>query len=158
VWEASAQQRLEGIVAKRLDGRYLPGKRSDTWRKLKHVRTQEVVVAGWKLGAGRRDGSFGSLLLGVNDDSGLTYVGHVGTGFDERALRELTTELAALAADTQPFATPPPRADVRDAHWVEPTLVGEVAFSEWTTDGRLRHPSWRGLRPDKEPSEVVRES
>jgi bifunctional non-homologous end joining protein LigD len=158
VWKASQQQQLEGIVAKRLDSRYVPGKRSDTWRKLKNVRTQEVIVAGWKLGAGRRAGTFGSLLLGVNDESGLVYVGHVGTGFDERALRTLTAELTARAVDEQPFAVPPPRADVRDAHWVAPTLVGEVGFSEWTGDGRLRHPAWRGLRPDKDPAEVVRES
>jgi bifunctional non-homologous end joining protein LigD len=158
VLEASRQQSLEGIVAKRLDARYVPGRRSDTWLKLKNIRSQEVVIAGWKPGTGRRDGSFGSLLLGVYDESGLTYVGHVGSGFNEGALRALSADLAALAVDEVPFATPPPRADVKDAHWVEPSLVGEVGFSGWTGDGRLRHPTWRGLRPDKSPTEVVRES
>jgi bifunctional non-homologous end joining protein LigD len=158
VLDASRQQQLEGIVAKRLDARYVPGRRSETWLKLKNIRSQEVVVAGWKPGTGHRSGSFGSLLLGVYDDSGLHYVGHVGTGFSDDALRALATELAARARADQPFATPAPKADVRDAHWVEPSLVGEVAFTDWTGDGRLRHPSWRGLRPDKEPAEVVRES
>jgi bifunctional non-homologous end joining protein LigD len=158
VLDASRQQGLEGIVAKRLDSRYVPGRRADTWRKLKNLRTQEVVVAGWKPGTGRRSGTFGSLLLGVYDGTGLTYVGHVGTGFDEDALVALTADLAERTSDTMPFATAPPRADIRDAHWVEPSLVGEVAFSEWTPDGRLRHPAWRGLRPDKDPAEVVRES
>jgi bifunctional non-homologous end joining protein LigD len=158
VLEASRQQSLEGIVAKRLDSRYVPGRRSDTWMKLKNIRSQDVVIAGWKPGNGRRDGSFGSLLLGVYDESGLTYVGHVGSGFNEGALRALSADLAARAVDDVPFATPPPRADAKDAHWVEPSLVGEVAFSGWTGDGRLRHPTWRGLRPDKSPTEVIRES
>jgi bifunctional non-homologous end joining protein LigD len=158
VLEASRQQQLEGILAKRLDARYLPGRRSEHWLKLKNIRTQEVVVAGWKPGTGHRAKTFGSLLLGVYDGDGLSYVGHVGSGFNDEVLRTLSADLAARASDDQPFATAPPRADARDAHWVEPSLVAEVAFSEWTGDGRLRHPVWRGLRPDKEPSEVIRES
>jgi bifunctional non-homologous end joining protein LigD len=158
VLDASRQQGLEGIVAKRLDARYLPGRRSDTWLKLKNIRTQEVVVAGWKPGTGHRMKTFGSLLLGVYAEEGLIYVGHVGSGFSDDVLRTLTRDLKDLAIDEQPFAVEPPRADSRDAHWVSPTLVGEVAFSDWTGDGRLRHPSWRGLRPDSSSTEVVRES
>jgi bifunctional non-homologous end joining protein LigD len=158
VWEASRQQGLEGIMAKRLDSRYYPGKRSDCWRKLKNLRTQEVVVGGWKPGEGRRKDAIGSLLLGVPDIDGLQYVGHVGTGFTDKMLRDLEGELAPLARDESPFATPVPRPYAKDARWVDPRLVGEVAFSEWTREGRLRHPAWRGVRPDKLPSEVVRES
>ncbi len=159
VFEAARQQGLEGVVAKRLDSRYSPGKRSDLWLKVKLLRTQEVVVGGWKPGQGRRAGSIGSLLLGVPDDAGrLAYVGHVGTGFTEAMLRELSARLGPTERPDPPFATPVPREHARGAHWVAPTVVGEVAFAEWTKDGRLRHPAWRGERPDKAPGEVVRES
>lgn len=157
VLTASKQQGLEGIVAKRLDSRYYPGKRSDCWLKLKNLRTQEVVIGGWKSGEGRRKGAIGSLLLGVPGPEGLEYAGHVGTGFTEKMLRDLEADLAPLKRDTSPFATTVPREHARDAHWVEAEIVGEVAFSEWTREGRLRHPAWRGLRPDKSATEVVRE-
>ena len=158
VLAASQQQGLEGVVAKRLDSRYSPGKRSDCWLKIKHRRMQEVVVGGWKPGQGRRTGVIGSLLLGVHDDDGqLVYAGHVGTGFSERDLRRLSQQLADLETDASPFDGAVPREHARDAHWVRPELVGEVVFAEWTRDGRLRHPSWRGLRPDKDPQEVTRE-
>jgi bifunctional non-homologous end joining protein LigD len=88
----------------------------------------------------------------------LSYVGHVGTGFTEAMLRNLESELARLERSDPPFAEPVPRLHAQDACWVEPRLVGEVAFAEWTRDGRLRHPAWRGLRPDKSPDEVIRES
>lgn len=153
----STAQGLEGVVAKRRDSPYEPGRRSRAWVKVKHVRMQEVVVAGWKPGQGRRAGGIGSLLLGVHDDGGLVYVGNVGTGFSDAVLAELGRRLAALAQDGSPFAAELPRADSRDAQWVTPRLVGEVAFGEWTRDGRLRHPTWRGLRPDKEPQDVRRE-
>jgi bifunctional non-homologous end joining protein LigD len=155
---ASKQQGLEGVLAKRLDSRYLPGKRSDCWLKIKNLRTQEVVIGGWKPGEGRRKGAIGSLLLGVPGDNGLDYVGHVGTGFTDSMLRELEKLLAPLAQPDPPFVTAIPRVHAKDAHWVEPRLVGEVVFGEWTKAGILRHPAWRGLRPDKSPSEVVRES
>ena len=158
VLAASQEQGLEGVMAKRLDSRYFPGRRSDCWLKVKNIKTQEVVIGGWKPGAGRRKGAIGSLLLGVPGAEGLDYVGHVGTGFTDKMLRDLEARLAELTRDEPPFATPPPRAQAKDARWVEPQLVGEVAFSEWTRDGRLRHPAWRGLRPDKSPAEVVRES
>ncbi|MBV9290964.1 MAG: non-homologous end-joining DNA ligase [Frankiales bacterium] len=158
VWAASKQQGLEGIIAKRLDSRYYAGKRSDCWLKLKNLRTQEVVIGGWKPGEGRRKGAIGSLLLGVPDDDGLHYVGHVGTGFTDKMLRELERDLAPLRRDDPPFAGVVPRPQAKDAQWVDAQLVGEVAFSEWTREGRLRHPAWRGLRPDKSVDEVVRES
>jgi bifunctional non-homologous end joining protein LigD len=155
---ASREQGLEGILAKRLESRYRPGRRSPDWRKIKNIRTQEVVVAGWRPGAGRRAGTIGSLLLGIPDRAGLRYVGSVGTGFTQSILDDLLQRLTRSERKTSPFAEELPRADSRDARWVTPRLVGEVAFAEWTPDGRLRHPSWRGLRPDKAPSDVVRES
>ncbi len=154
----SRAQGLEGVVAKRHDSPYLPGRRSPQWVKVKHVRMQEVVVGGWSPGQGRRQGGVGSLLLGVPDADGrLVYAGHVGTGFTERALADLAEQLRADEVDESPFVDPVPRLHARGAHWVRPRLVGEVAFTEWTRDGMLRHPAWRGLRPDKSPDEVVRE-
>ena len=155
---ASKQQHLEGVVAKRLVSTYRPGARSRDWIKIKNIRTQEVVIGGWKPGQGRRAGTLGSLLLGVPGERGLTYVGHVGTGFTDRMLAELQKMLDARARSTSPFDTELPRADSRDARWVRADLVGEVAFSEWTPDDRLRHPAWRGLRSDKTADQVVRES
>lgn len=144
---------LEGIVCKRLDSPYLPGRRSPLWTKVKNVHDQEVVIVGWKPGTGRRAGHIGSLLMAVHDDTGkLTYIGNVGTGFTQTMLNDLRAKLQLLQRTTAPVDTP-----VADAIWVEPELVGEVSFAEWTGDNRLRHPSWRGLRPDKEPSEVRRE-
>lgn len=155
---ASQAQGLEGVIAKRRDSAYEPGRRSRAWVKVKHLRMQEVVVGGWRGGEGRRAGGIGSLLLGVPDDEGaLRYAGHVGTGFTARMLDDLAARMKPLARTTSPFADDVPRAHARDAHWVSPRLVGEVIFTEWTRDGRLRHPSWRGLRADKDPAEVVRE-
>jgi bifunctional non-homologous end joining protein LigD len=158
VLAAAAEQGLEGVVAKRRGSEYRPGKRADTWVKVKNLRTQEVIVGGWKPGEGRRAGMIGSLLLGIPENGVLTYAGKVGTGFTESALRELQRHLAPLEVDSPPFAGAVPAADARLAHWVSPEVVGEVRFAEWTRDGRLRHPAWRGLRPDKSPEDVVRES
>jgi bifunctional non-homologous end joining protein LigD len=155
----SRQQGLEGVIAKRRTSTYLPGRRSRDWVKVKHIRMQEVVVGGWSPGEGRRAGGIGSLLLGVHDDNGrLVYAGHVGTGFSDRVLADLKQRLTALEQANPPFADVVPRPHAKGARWVAPALVGEVAFSEWTRDGRMRHPTWRGLRPDKSPDEVVRES
>jgi bifunctional non-homologous end joining protein LigD len=147
---------LEGVVAKRSDGAYLLGARSGDWLKLKHDRAQEVVVGGWKPGAGRREGGVGALLLGVPTADGLAYVGKVGTGFTDKDLDAIGARLRGRERATSPFVDVP-RPDARDAHWVTPDLVGEVRFAEWTATGRLRQPSWRGWRPDKRPADVVRE-
>jgi DNA ligase D-like protein (predicted ligase) len=154
---ASEENGLEGVVAKRLDSPYREGARSPEWRKIKNFFTQSVVVGGWRPGQGRREGTIGSLLVGVPDDEGrLVYVGHVGTGFTDQALRDLQRQLVPRAS--APFDGALPREVTRDAHWVEPDLVGEVAYAVWTADDRLRHPSWRGVRDDLEPDDVVRES
>lgn len=158
VLELSRSHRLEGVVAKRLDSVYEPGRRSRSWIKVKTFRTQEVVIGGWRPGKGSRGATLGSLLVGVPGAQGLDYVGRVGTGFTERMLAHLLAVLRPLERPTSPFTDTVPAVDARDARWVEPRLVGEVAFGHWTADGRLRHPSWRGLRPDKDPREVVRES
>jgi bifunctional non-homologous end joining protein LigD len=158
VMRAAVEQGLEGVVAKRLDSVYRPGRRTDTWLKVKNLRTQEVIIGGWKPGEGRRAGTIGSLLLGIPGDDGLTYAGKVGTGFTGAALKELQHQLAPLEVSAPPFVDRVPAADAKLAHWVSPEVVGEVRFAEWTRDGRLRHPAWRGLRPDKSPSDVVRES
>lgn len=147
----------EGVVAKRRDSVYLPGKRGAAWIKAKNWLTQSVVIGGYRPGQGNRAGSFGSLLVGIPGDGGLVYTGRVGTGFDDRALAALTSSLRARQRDTSPFADELPIVDRRDAVWVEPELVGEVRFGSWTEGGRLRHPSWRGLRGDLDPHDVHRE-
>ncbi len=154
---AAARERgLEGVVAKRLASRYEPGRRSPSWVKCPLNRTQEVIICGWKPGGGRRAGTLGSLLLGAYDRAGrLRFIGGVGTGFTDRALDEVLAELRPLERRASPFSEPVPRADAKDARWLAPDLVGEVEFRSWTPDHHLRHPSWRGLRPDRDPREVV---
>jgi bifunctional non-homologous end joining protein LigD len=152
-FDASRELGLEGVMAKELDSTYTAGKRSHSWLKIKHFRDQEVVVGGWRPGKGRRADSIGSLLLGVPDGDGFRYVGRVGTGFDERQLRDIRSRLDEHAQDA-PSLTGVPPADARDAHWVDPIFVGEVEFAEWTSTGRLRQPAWRGWRPDKNPGDV----
>jgi bifunctional non-homologous end joining protein LigD len=156
--EVSRNQGLEGVVAKRLESRYEPGRRSQSWLKVKTFLTQEVVVGGWKPGSGRRAGGVGSLLVGVPGPDGLVYAGKVGTGFTQQMLDDIGRTLRPLERKTSPFAGTLPREVTGDAHWVTPRLVGEVVFTEWTRDGRLRAPSWRGWRADKDPADVVRES
>jgi bifunctional non-homologous end joining protein LigD len=154
---ASREQGLEGVVCKRLDSLYLPGRRSGDWLKIKHERVQEVVIGGWRPGAGRRSRGIGSLLVGFYEGRNLVYAGRVGAGFNEEALDDLLGRLTSLERPESPFAEGVLRAEARDAHWVEPRLVGEVRFGEWTAGGRLRQPVWRGLRSDKRPREVKRE-
>jgi bifunctional non-homologous end joining protein LigD len=154
VWQASLEQGMEGVIAKRRDSIYEPGRRSAAWIKIKHVRDQEVVIGGWRPGAGRRSGQIGSLMMGVPVGGGLRYVGQVGTGFSDAALTALGRTLAGLTRLSSPFDAVLPNAVASGAHWVSPTLVGEVAYSEWTSDSVLRHPSWRGLRPDKSAADV----
>ena len=163
VQAASVRQGLEGVVAKRQASRYEPGRRSSSWVKVKNVLRQEAVVGGWQPGERGRSGQIGSLLIGVysggeDGHQGLAYAGHVGTGFTRPTLDLLARRLAPLRRATSPFATEVPAEHARFAVWAEPVLVVEVAFTEWTTAGRLRAPSYKGLRDDKEPLQVVRET
>ncbi|WP_189251552.1 non-homologous end-joining DNA ligase [Lentzea flava] len=156
VLAASREQGLEGVVAKRLDSVYQPGMRSPVWRKITDLMAQEVVIGGWRMGEGKRAGVIGALLLGIPQDGGLAFAGSVGTGFNDAELAVLTPRLKALARRTSPFVTGVPRERAKGARWVEPELVAEVVFRQWTPDGRMRFPAWRGLRPDKSPGEVRR--
>ena len=156
---AAKERRLEGIMGKKLSSPYLPGKRSRDWLKFKTHGEQELVIAGYTRGKGRREWSFGSLVLGAYGPEGLEWVGNVGTGFDENEIDRLLKKLRPLERKTSPFASVPkmPRVKKGDVVWVEPTLVAEVSFAEWTHDGRLRAPVYQGLREDKDPQEVRRE-
>lgn len=151
---ASRQFGLEGVVVKDPASRYRQGQRSPSWLKLKNTRMQEAVIVGIRPGKGDREGTIGSLLLAIPSAEGLRYVGRVGTGFADRTLRELLAQLTPLRVSRPPLAGVP-ALDASDALWVRPELVGEVEFANWTPDGILRHARWRGLRPDKAPSEVV---
>lgn len=147
---------LEGIVSKRRDKPYLPG-RGGSWVKTKCLLRQELVIGGFTDPEGSRSG-IGSLLTGYYEHGKLIYAGKVGTGFSMKVLGELREALAPMETQACPFDPPPARAWTgAGRHWVAPRLVAEVAFSEWTDDGRLRHPSFQGLRADKLPTEVVRE-
>jgi bifunctional non-homologous end joining protein LigD len=160
VQAASVQEGLEGVVAKRRSARYEPGRRSSSWVKVKNVLRQEAVVGGWQPGERGRAGQLGSLLIGVYDAEhrGLAYAGHVGTGFTQQTLDLLGRRLAPLRRAASPFVTEVPPEHARFAVWADPVLVIEVAFTEWTTAGRLRAPAYKGLRDDKEPREVIRET
>jgi bifunctional non-homologous end joining protein LigD len=157
----------EGLIVKHADSRYKAGRRTPDWRKLKIVHEQEFVIGGWTEPRQTR-ASFGALMLGVYEDGGggsglkaqgkadLVYVGHVGTGFDERELARLMKRLASLETDVCPFRERPPSNE--RPHWVKPALVAEVKFTEWTEDGRLRHPVYLGIRDDKKAQDVHREA
>jgi bifunctional non-homologous end joining protein LigD len=153
---ASAEQRLEGILAKRLHSNYEPGQRTGDWLKIKRVARQELVVGGWLPGKGKRQQTIGALLLGVYEDGrALRYVGRVGSGFDQAELERLSHLLAPLRQRSSPFSAgerPP-----REAIFCQPQLVVEVEFTQWTDTGSLRHPVYRGLRDDKHADQVVRE-
>jgi bifunctional non-homologous end joining protein LigD len=157
--EAAAANRLEGVIAKKADSRYEPGRRSRNWLKVKTHGRQEFIIAGYTRGKGRRSKSLGSLVLAVNRGNGLEYVGNCGTGFTEKEIGKLMSKLRPLERSDPPFAAVPKMPKVRkgDVVWVEPKLVCEVEFAEWTHDGRLRAPSYQGLREDKEAEEVRRE-
>jgi bifunctional non-homologous end joining protein LigD len=162
LFAAAQQNRFEGIMAKRADSPYREGRRTREWLKIKTHGRQEFVIAGWTRGQGRRQGSFGSLVLGVHDEATgeLRWVGNVGTGFTEREIDRLLERLRPLERETSPFPEPPkmPRVRKGDVHWVEPELVAEVEFVEWTHDGHLRAPVYQGLREDKPAEDVVSES
>jgi bifunctional non-homologous end joining protein LigD len=156
VLETSRTLGLEGVVAKRLDSRYRPGTRSDSWRKVKSTLGQELVVGGWLPGAGRLTGQLGSLLVGYHDADGqLQFAGRVGSGIDATARDRLERALAPLRRADSPFVATP---KLPQPVWAEPELVVEVAFHEWTSAGVLRAPRYRGLRDDKAAADVVRET
>jgi bifunctional non-homologous end joining protein LigD len=157
ILEASREQGLEGIMAKLRSSPYLPGRRVTTWLKVKNIRRTSAVVVGWRPGEGNREGHLGSLLLGVHGERGFEYAGQVGTGFTATTLAQLEQALEPLTVTASPLDQEIPRAQARDATWVTPTLVAEVDYTEWTRDGRMRHPSFKGLRDDYDPAKVVRE-
>ncbi|HEX9671573.1 MAG TPA: DNA ligase D, partial [Thermoanaerobaculia bacterium] len=159
-YRSACGHQLEGIVAKRADRPYRSGRGRD-WLKIKCLARQEFVIVGYTDPEGSRTG-FGALLLAVREPArqehgGLVFAGKVGTGFDEKTLRELHKRLGKLGRKTPAFANPPRGAEARRSHWVDPKLVAEVAFAEWTDEGLLRHPAFLGLRADKKPEEIVRE-
>ena len=157
LFDKACEMRLEGIMAKRADDPYRSG-RGRSWLKIKCMKSQEFAIGGFTDPAGTRYG-FGALLLGVYDDSGaLRYAGRVGTGFDDRLLRDLRARLEKLERPASPFVNPPKGAEASGVHWVEPALAGEVEFSAWTSDGLLRHPSFKGLREDKPAAEIRQET
>lgn len=151
---ASVAQGLEGIVAKRHGSAYEPGRRTRNWLKIKNRAQQELVIGGWLPGEGNRSGTLGALLVGHHARDGLHYAGRVGTGFTFKLLADLLARLSALEQAEPAFVNPPP---LRAARWVEPRLVAEVGFTEWTSGGTLRHPVFLGLRDDVDPAQVVRE-
>jgi bifunctional non-homologous end joining protein LigD len=162
--EATRKLGLEGILAKRFNSRYTPGKRSNDWIKIKNKMRQEFVIGGWLPGQNARSGTIGSLLVGYyniprnNANAYITpqkllYAGKVGTGFTNTTLSQLKTLLLPLQRNATPFCIQTPQ----NAIFVEPNLVGEFEFTEWTTNNTLRHPSFKGLRCDKHPCDVVKE-
>jgi bifunctional non-homologous end joining protein LigD len=152
--DATAELGVEGIVAKKLDCPYEPGRRVAGWIKVKNVMVQDVVIGGWTPGAGGRSGRLGAIAVGVMEDGGIVYAGKVGTGFTEATLTTLSRELEPLRTDESPFTgRQPPKGTV----FVEPRLVAAVEFREWTRSGTLRAPSFKGLRDDKDPQECIRE-
>jgi bifunctional non-homologous end joining protein LigD len=159
LYRAAQKQGLEGIVAKRKGTRYLVGRRGAEWLKIKTHGRQEFVIAGYTKGQGRRSGAFGALILGYWQDGELVYAGNVGTGFNDREIDRLLGKLKRLERKRPSFDEVPKMPKVRrDAiHWVEPKLVAEIEFVEWTHDGRLRAPSYQGLREDKAAGDVARE-
>lgn len=154
---AAREQELEGIIAKRETSRYASGKRTRDWLKIKLQNEDEFVVAGYTRGTGHREETFGALVLAVNEGSELRYVGNVGTGFADAEIDKLLGLLKPLERDSAPFTTMPKMARVRkaDVQWVEPRLVVQVGYGEWTHDGRLRHPVYLGLRDDRPAATVT---
>jgi bifunctional non-homologous end joining protein LigD len=155
IFQKACQLGMEGVIAKRADARYLPG-RSKAWLKVKCTGRQEFVVIGFTAPSGSRR-HLGALLLATRDGAALRYAGKVGTGFSQSSLEELGRRLNQLRRKTPPLHPAPRGPEVRHAQWVEPELVAEIEFTEFTADGRLRHPSFQGLREDKSAREVERE-
>jgi len=143
VLAVSRTRGLEGVVAKRLDSPYELGRRSRSWLKIKNKRHEQLVIGGWAEGTGNRTGRIGAVLVGYHDGDGLRYAGNVGSGFTDKMLKELHMRLALLARDDCPFVNPPRWPQL---HFVEPLLVCDVEFTEWTEERTLRHPVFKGLR------------
>lgn len=162
LFAAARANHLEGIMAKRLDSAYQPGRRSSAWRKCKVTHRQEFVVGGWTRGEGARTSTLGALHLGYRDPNApgrpLRYAGKVGSGFSDATLAHLKGLLAGLRADAPPFDPMPPLDKPREHSWVEPRIVVEVEFANWTDAGIVRFPILLGVRDDKAPDDVVRES
>jgi bifunctional non-homologous end joining protein LigD len=152
--EGSHAAGLEGVMAKRLDSRYEPGKRSGAWLKVKNHLSQELVIGGWVDGEGKRRGLPGALLVGYWQDGDFVYAGKVGTGFTEETLEQLARLMAPLSRQSSPFTKGSPP---RGVHFLEPKLVADLRFAEWTKGGQLRAPVFKGLRDDKDAREVTRE-
>ena len=159
LFAVAKQQNLEGIMCKRADSRYAVGRRTRDWLKVKTHGRQEFVIAGFTKGQGRRAGTLGSLVLAVRRGSDFEWVGNVGTGFTGTEIEKLLEKLRPLERKTSPFKEVPKMPKVRkgDVTWVEPKLVAEIQFAEWTHDGHLRAPSYQGLRDDKPATDVIRE-
>ena len=156
LYDEACRSGLEGVVSKRADQPYKPGRGRD-WVKTKCVQNQEFVICGFTDPAGSRAG-LGALLVGVHDERGrLVYAGKVGTGFSRQSLTDLRSRLDSLVAKATPFINPPRGAEARGVHWVKPELIGAISFAEWTSDNMLRHPSFQGLREDKPPVAITRE-
>jgi bifunctional non-homologous end joining protein LigD len=150
---SSRQLHLEGLIAKRKDSTYSPGHRSRKWIKIKHHHVQEVIVAGWNSIRGSNFSAVGSFVLAIPDETGLRYIGHVGTGFTDKERKALPSILKKIAQEKSPLHDVPEQF-TSSTKWLRPELVGEVTFLNWTSDGILRHPSWRGWRSDKTPQDV----
>ena len=155
-FEQACKLKLEGAISKRANSVYREGVRTRDWLKVKCGRRQEMVIGGFTDPQGSRSG-FGALLLGIHEGGKLRYAGKVGTGFDDKTLTKLRAILAKLEQKEAPFVNPPRGFEAKGAHWVKPQLVAEIAFTEWSNDGALRHPSFQGLREDKKATDVVRE-
>ncbi len=161
LFEVARSQNLEGIVAKKLGSPYRPGRRSKEWLKIKTIYDADVVIGGWSRGEGARSGAFGALLVGAYEEEGLRFVGSVGTGFTDKTLAEVLGAMAELESDENPFNSDP-RKDkarwgkpIKDPHWIRPELVAKVEFRELTSAGRLRAPSFKGLRDGKGPLDCL---
>jgi bifunctional non-homologous end joining protein LigD len=157
LFEVARAQALEGIVAKRCDSRYEIGRRSKAWLKIKTTFDADVVIAGWNEGAGHRSGRLGSLVCAVYEGDALRYIGSVGTGFTAKTLEMLEDRLRPLGTEDQPFAREALKGkpELKHAHWVRPELVAMVEFRQLTSAGKLRAPSFKGLRDDKSPTECT---